>query len=63
MARDRAIKKLERLRDAGVNDKEILEHIIDNFLDGSEAEEALDAYAEQFSYDIEDIEVNNDDEV
>lgn len=63
MSRDRAIKKLERLRDAGVNDSEILEYIIENFLDGTEAEESLDAYAEQFSYDIEDSSPSSDDEL
>lgn len=46
--RNKAVKLLEDLREAGISDAKILEHIIYNFLDGSVATEAMEDAKNEF---------------
>ena len=52
--RQKATEVLSRLYDLGISPDQILEHIIYNFLSGSEALEALEDARDEFIPDDED---------
>ena len=56
--RKKALEKLEKLREGGIKDSSMLEHLIKNWLSSDDANDALDSLLDEYELNDEDEEDN-----
>ena len=60
--RKKALEKLEKLREEGIKDSSMLEHLINNWLSSDDANDALDSLLDEYELNDDEDEVEEEDE-